>query len=532
MKNLYIYKSVMVFAFAVVCSISIASCSSAADTSSLVTTQNDPGDAIENTLKAYFDEVRGGGVTDTDYASELFAGSNPFADLLFQDEQSRTALQTGLTQVTYDLISTDTDTKEESAECEITVSAPDVARIKADLRESEGGVYYDSFIMAIHDKDVPRKEFDIGLILSYDANNEEWMIKDFSEFAEIMGTPYTQLVFDFKYSGAEDTVDSLMAALAKGDTAAVDALCSELDSSDFFPENERERLVAQAIYSRAVYIEESEPQGTEEQVGMVISLTLPDMDANYIEAYNDADMVSESLKSAILDTLQSDAGDGASDAFRLAFYTAMAEKMKSADALLITYDVSFSLAFDAVSGTWHVTSAQTERLLRQAISGYDPLYDITEQHLQIAIEKAAAELCAEGVIDLVQQGDINNYFLDVLIPPQGDPFSNIQVSGWTDPETGSPAQSYDSAKDAALMYVVLMSSDWGDCTGHIEWYSQNASVLLYEEDFSFTAGSQGVFAVYPPEEDPHIGWLSKDIYKVIIYLSDGSILAESSIGVS
>ena len=507
MKNFTIFKSVLIFAFAVVCSISITSCSSATQTSSFATTQNDPGEVIENTLKAYFDEVRGGGVIDTDYTSELFAGSNPFADLVFQNEQTRTAMQTGLAQVTYDLISTDTDKKEESAECEITVSAPDIARIEDDLRDSEGGVYYDSFIMAIHNKDVPRKEFDIGLILNYDANNEEWMIQDFSEFAEILGTPYTQIVFDFKYSAAADTVYSLMEALAKGDTAAVDALCSDLDSTDFFPENERERLVAQAIYSRAVYTVESEPQGTDTQVDMVISLTLPDMDANYIEAYNDADMVSESLKPAILGTVHSGIGDGASDACRLAFYTALAEKMKSAEALLITYDVSFSLTFDAVSGTWHVTSAQTERLLRAAISGYDPLYDITKQHLQNAIEKASAELCEEGEIDLEQQGDINNYFLDVLIPPQGDPFGNIQVSGWTDPSTGSPVQSYDSATDAALMYVVLMSSDWGDCTGHIEWYSQNASVLLYEEDFTFTAGSQGVFAVYPPEEDPPIRWL-------------------------
>lgn len=107
------------------------------------------------------------------------------------------------------------------------------------------------------------------------------------------------------------------------------------------------------------------------------------------------------------------------------------------------------------SGTWRVTKAQTERLLKEVISGYDPLTDLTEQHLQIAIEKASGELCQEGVIDLEQQGDINSYFLGVLIPPKGDPFGNIQVSGWTDPATGSPVQSYDSTRDAALLPTIV-----------------------------------------------------------------------------
>lgn len=64
-------------------------------------------------------------------------------------------------------------------------------------------------------------------------------------------------------------------------------------------------------------------------------------------------------------------------------------------------------------------------------AGYDPLLDLTTQHLQIAIENAAEELFQEGSINQQQQGDINNYFLDdymsgilgvyAVYPPEENP---------------------------------------------------------------------------------------------------------------
>ena len=531
MKHLLSRYSLLFIIYTVLICLALSACSSSSGTASSAVLQKHRED-VENTIEACFDELQGGDLIDSGYESEILADGNSFKDLAFPDEQCRTAMQTGMRLVTYDIKSTDIDSKYESAVCYVTFTAPDVRKIQLDLEEREDGLYYESFINAISNKEAPVREYDISLILQYDTNNEEWIIEDSSAIAALLGEPYTELVFDEKYYKAQEVIDSLMAALAAGDYETVDILCRDMDSSSFYPQDEFGLLLANAIYSSAEYTVNGTSQGTDTQVNMSVSITLPDMDANYIEAINDVDMVTQALKPAVLSIFEGGTGSEAGYAYRQAFYTELASRQKSETAFRISYDLDFLLTYDEEIENWRIASVQTERMLGETIEGYDPLFDLTEQHLQTAIEKASAELYGEGTIDQQQQGDINSYLYYVLIPEEGDPFANIKVTGWTDPSTGNPVEGYDSKADAALMYVLLMSSDWGDCTGHIEWYYQNAAVLLYEEDFTYTAGSQGIFAVYPPEEDPHVGWLLTDTYKVIIYLSDGSVLAESTVAVS
>ena len=536
MKHSFLQQRVMVLSLVIISGILFASCSTAPGTSSSTDIQEEETTAVEevktaDVLYAYLEEFKSGkGMKDT-YESTLIAGSNPFADLKFADEQSRTAMQTGMNRIKYEINNTTIVPDTESAECDVTITVLDVLKIKSDLEDKEGGLYYDSFMNAIQAEDAPVKTYDIKLVMSFDADKNEWKISNSPLFVGVFAKPYTKLVFDQDYSAASAALDSFMTALIQSDTKTIDSLCSGLSSSDFFPQDEFELLLTQAIYSAAKYSVTSQPQGTANEVDIVLSLTLPDMDANYIEAYNDVDLVARSLKPAIVETLQGTLEKDAAYTYRKAFYTELASRLKETDALQNTYEVRFTLTFDNKAQTWSITAAQTERLLKDFISGYDPLLDLSAQHLQIAIESASAALLQEGTIDQTQQGDVNNYFIYVLIPETGDPFANITTSGWKDPSTGSDVTGYDSKADTALMYVLILSSDWGDLTGRIEWYNQNASVMFYEEDFSYNylEGVQTIYAVYPPEENPKIGWLSPDTYKVIIYLSDGSILAESTV---
>jgi len=244
--------------------------------------------------------------------------------------------------------------------------------------------------------------------------------------------------------------------------------------------------------------------------------------------------VADSLKPAILNTLQEDDATDAAYIYRSAFYSELALRFGEAAAYTDTYDVQFSLTFDKETQKWSISSVPTELMLLDTVTGYDPLLDLTEQHLQIAIEQAADELYQAGSIDQQQQGDVVSYFLYVLIPDTIDPFANITTTGWKAPATGEDVTSYDSSVDAQMMYVLILSSDWGDFDGHIAWYDQDASVILYEEDFSYNYmdGIPAIYAVYPPEENPSLGWISADTYKVVISLSDGSVLAESTIEVT
>lgn len=539
MKNSFLQQRMMVLSLVIISGILFASCSSAPVTTSSAESTAEETMAVEevkaaDVLHAYLDDFQGGKAMEEGYVPTLAGGSNPFEDLKFADEQSRTALKAGLTKIQYIVKNITIDPDTESASCDVAITALDIQQIQSDLEDKDGGLYYDSFITALNEADPPVKTYDITLLLSLDQDNKEWVITNSSLFVSVFAKPYTKLVFDHDYSAASASLDSFMDALVQYDTKTIDSMCVGLSSDDFFPQDEFELLLAQAIYSAAEYSVSSQPQGTGSEVDIVLSLTMPDMDANYIEAYNDVDMVAQSLKPAIVETLLGTLEKDAAYTYRKAFFTELASRMKETDALQNSYDVKFTLTLDQKTQQWEITSAQTERLLKDFLSGYDPLLDLSAQHLQIAIESASAALYQEGTIDQTQEGDVNNYFIYVLIPETGDPFANITTTGWKDPSTGSDVTGYDSKADTALLYVLILSSDWGDFTGHIEWYNQNASVIFYEEDFSYNymEGVQAIYAVYPPEENPKIGWLSPDTYKVVIYLSDGSILAEASIAVS
>lgn len=539
MKFSFLQQRVRVLSLVIISGILFASCSTTPFTSSSTEIPEEETTAAEevktaDVLYAYLEEFKGGEVMEDGYESTLIAGSNPFADLKFADEQSRTAMQTGMERIKYEIKNMTVVPDTESAECDVAITALDVLQIQSDLEDKEGGLYYDSFMTAIQAEEAPVKTYDIKLVLSFDTDKNEWKISNSPLFVGVFAKPYTKLVFDQDYSAASAALDSFMTALIQSDTKTIDSLCSGMSSSDFFPQDEFELLLSREIYSAAKYSVSSQPQGTGNEVDIVLSLTMPDMDANYIEAYNDVDMVAQSLKPAIVETLQGTLEKDAAYTYRKAFYTELASRLKETDALQNTYEVRFTLTLDEKAQTWSITSAQTERLLKDFLSGYDPLLDLSAQHLQIAIESAAAELYQEGTIDQTQQGDVINYFIYVLIPETGDPFANITTSGWKDPSTGNDVTGYDSKADTALIYVLILSSDWGDFTGRIEWYNQNASVMFYKEDFSYNymEGVQAIYAVYPPEENPKIGWLSPDTYKVIIYLSDGSILAETTVNVS
>ena len=539
MKHSFLQQQVMVLSLVIISGILCASCLSALVTSSSAEKPLEVTMAAEevkaaDVLQAYLEEFQSGKPMEEGYVSTLSAGSNPFEDMKFADEQSRTAMKAGLNKIKYTVKNINMDPGTESAACDAAITALDIKQIQSNLEGKDGGLYYDSFITALKAEDTPVMSYDITLALSLDSDNNEWMITNSSLFVGVFAKPYTKLVFDQDYSAASAVLDSFMTALIHSDTKTIDSLCSVLSSGDFFPQDEFELLLAQAIYSAAEYSVSSQLQGTGSEADIVLSLTMPDMDANYINAYNDVDMVAQSLKPAIAGTLQGTLEKDAAYTYRKAFYTELASRLKAADVLLNTYNVRFTLSLDKKTRTWGITSVQTERLLKDFLSGYDPLLDLSIQHLQTAIESAAAQLYQEGTIDQTQQGDVNNYFIYVLIPETGDPFANITTSGWKNLTTGKDVTGYNSKADTALMYAFMLSSDWGDLTGRIEWYNQNASEMFYKEDFSYNymEGVQVIYAVYPPEENPKIGWLSPDTYKVVIYLSDGSILAEASITVS
>jgi len=539
MKNSFLQQRMMVLSLVITSGILCASCFSAPLTSSSAEITAEVTTAVEevkaaDVLHAYLVEFQGGDVMEEGYVSTLAAGSNPFDDLKFADEQSRAALKAGLNKTKYEVKNISMDPGTESAACDVAITAPDIMQIQSNLEDRDGGLYYDSFIAALKEEDAPVKTYDVTLTLGLNSDNSKWMITNSSLFVGVFAKPYTKLVFDQDYSAASEALDSFMTALIQSDTKTIDSLCSGLSSGDFFPQDEFELLLAQVIYSAAEYSVSSQPQGTVSEVDIVLSLTMPDMDANYIEAYNDVDMVAQSLKPAIVETLLGTLEKDAAYTYRKAFYTELALRLKETDALQNTYDVKFTLTLNEKTQQWEITSAQKERMLKDFLSGYDPLLDLSIQHLQTAIESASAQLYQEGTIDQTQEGDVNDYFIYVLIPETGDPFTNITTSGWKDPSTGKDVTGYDSKADTALLYVFILSSDWGDFTGRIEWYNQNASVMFYNEEFSYNylEGVQAIYAVYPPEENPKIGWLSPDTYKVVIYLSDGSILSEASITVS
>ena len=435
MKHSFLHKMAALFVIIITGCIPLTSCTSlhpaASSTPSTAAAQNQENMNIDvrKTIDAYFDEVRTGRLMNPGYESMLFAGTNPFNSLVFSDEQTRTAMQAGMDRIKYEITDITMDSIRKSADCAVRITVLDVLEIKAGLAESEDGFYYDSFIKAMEEDDAPMKDYDTKLVLNLSADNKAWIIEDTTSFAAILADPYIGLIFDKKYYKAEIVIDSLMRALAAGDSKTVDMLCSKMDSSAFFPKDELGLILADAIYSCAEYKVSSDPKGTDSAADMAITVTLPDMDANYIDAINDTDMVAQSLKPAIVTVLKGGTDNEGAYAYRKAFYTELASRLTGKDALLISYDIHFSLVFDEEIENWRISSVQTERLLTKTLEGYDPLFDLKEQRLQTAIEKAADELFLAGTIDEQQQSDIKNSFIQVLLPAAEDPSSQSTLAG-------------------------------------------------------------------------------------------------------
>ena len=78
------------------------------------------------------------------------------------------------------------------------------------------------------DKKAPTEEHEIELELEYD---DEWIILDTSEIAEILAEPFEDITFGPNVSGAESARDEYLVAIATGDVDTLDRIGDYYDSS-------------------------------------------------------------------------------------------------------------------------------------------------------------------------------------------------------------------------------------------------------------------------------------------------------------
>jgi hypothetical protein len=156
---------------------------------------------IEDAVEAYLDDMQEGAFTDDEYESD-YADDTPFVDLTFADEASQAIMDAGFEQMSYDITDSSGTEKSEEGTCDVTITAVDVESILKDLEDS--GMDAATLLEAITDSDAPTEEYEITLDMTYDKDSKEWLVSDSDPLVEILGDPYTEIIFEPEGLSATD----------------------------------------------------------------------------------------------------------------------------------------------------------------------------------------------------------------------------------------------------------------------------------------------------------------------------------------
>ena len=479
---------------------------------------------IKKAVTAYLDVIQDGTFTDDEYESK-YADDTAFADLEFADDAVKEIMDKGFTKIKYTIDAASGNVKDKEGSCDVTITAINVKEVLANMED--GTLDADTLMKAIKDKDAATKEYEITLDLSYDTDGKVWIVSDSSPLVKILGDPYTEITFGPAAGDPAVLIDTFMKALATGDADTIDQISPYYDSTNFFDPDENVMNMVLSFYSQITYEVVGDPEITDTTANVNVSMTLPDIAAIINTVSNDAEFMAGIFKPYILASINGDDTTAADEASALAFSDKVDELLNAADVPMITADTVFQLEINQDTELWDIYEIPAE------------LYDISsepdisdEMSMQAGV-RALEMLLEEGSID---QATYDLYMAelsgtDVTVTSgtgTGAPQDDLIFGGWYDYNTENYVTEYDSTITYTIEYDVGFASEWPGLVVYYDFYNENGTVIIKSSSETLQAGQ---YDLYVPLETEDGSLIPADTYTVVIYLEDGTTLAQDTVTV-
>jgi hypothetical protein len=518
--------------------------------------------AIKQTVEDYLDEVQDGTFSENEYESD-YAEDQPFAELSFvqledandeedveEDEDNeaqagesedesdasfidtrRILMDAALKEMTYDIGDAKGSIDDEEGSCEVVITALDIEEIISDLKDETVDV--DTFIDAMTDKKAPTIEYDVTFEMSYDDNSEEWIISDSSSFSEVMGNAFEEVYVISDVEILYATVDAYMQALANKDTEAVDGLSPSYNSAYFWPvDDPNAELLFDAFITSVSYEYLEDPEITEEFADVNCALTMVDFEAVFASTADDVEYQAQILMPYLLAFYDGSDATVAYYAYLNAFLSEVALRMQAQDAPMTTVDTYMSLEYIADSQAWKIYSVPFELFSISYFGNSDPYYYADEEAYNAAYVLAAELLYQNGSINL----DTYQYYTDTYGSgavgtnyASADVLNDIYTTEWYDSVSNSTVTSYDAADTYGIEFDIYFNSLWPGLTIYYDFYNTNGTILCKSSADTLQADQDYLYAWYEMDD---YSLIPADTYRVVVYLSDSTILAEEYVTVS
>ena len=483
---------------------------------------------IEEAVDNYFEELTDGTLVEEDYESD-YADDAPFAEIYFEDDTVIPVMHKVLELVEYEIGEVDGSEKEEEATCEVILTAPDIEEIIDSLDE---GFTVEELEDALTDKKAPTEEHEIELELEYD---DEWIILDTSEIAEILAEPFEDITFGPNVSGAESARDEYLVAIATGDVDTLDRIGDYYDSSLVYGYDGYQFDLIISYFEFVSFEWTGEPDAYDDFVYFYGTMTYPDTQSIVNDIAEDSDFMVSAYKAALLNYLDDYYYYGIEESVLASIQEEMVNYFADS-SYQVSDSVEIDMYFDPNNEQWLVS------WFPSWIYSIASAPDNTDIYVEDTILSAADGLLAEGSID---QDEYDEILYNVL---------GISPTEVTDPDVTDPdvTDVTVDALQASLDEVVFYSWDmeeyvdsfvaaettqiatdiyfYDDFTGTSLYYELyfNDSLIDYQTVpvEEYTVGASCAFFDFPISVG---SWtFEPGTYNAIIYTTDGQIVAESS----
>ncbi|NLT12433.1 MAG: hypothetical protein GXY06_08500 [Clostridiaceae bacterium] len=474
---------------------------------------------IEKAVESYLDELIDGTLADENYESE-YADDTPLAEVYFADDAVVSVMHKVFELVDYEIGKVEGSEKDEEATCEVILTAPDVEDILDSLDE---GFSLEDLEEALTDKKAPTEEHEIEFELEFD---DEWIIIDTSEIAEILAEPFADISFGPNVEDAEAAMDAYLLALAEGDVDTINQIGDYYDADLIYNYESTPSTKRLAYYSMISFTSDGSPEAYTDYVSFKGTLSYPDSQAILNEVGSDVDLLAKIIKPELKSAL---AGEGPIDIVEdlsVAVEARMLELL-SDPIYMLESEVEIDMYYDSSVDQWKISWLPTE-VYSLATEASDLDY-----YLEEAKKVALEQLFADGEIDASLYdaymyelfGIVNTTNASYTLDDLKTSFEEIAFYSWDlgeyvasfsaeeTTQMSSDLYFYDNMTGAKLNYEfyfndVLIDSQSGEVVPHVD----GGSCLYF--DFPLSSGS----------------WtFEPGTYKAVFYTEAGELIAEATV---
>lgn len=481
------------------------------------------GKDIQKMVEAYFDEIADGTFAEAEYESD-YATDNPFSEVTFEDEAVISIMQKAFENIEYDVEDATGDEDDEEGSCDIVLTAVNVEEVLDDMEE---GFTAEDLEEAILDKDAPTEEYEVTLVVEFDSDEEEWLISDTSEIAEILAEPYAEVSFAPILGDPLDTLNSYFTALAEGDTVAVDEISLTYSSMTMFEDGVASD-VRKAYYGAVSFEPNGDAEISDYGTSLTGALTYPDAQTITDAVFGDTDNMAVIMKDYLYAQVKG-----------LDTVAVEADMNQAVDEAIIryieesSYYLTDTVAFDFVSaeGVDHWILSGIPEQLYSFPGGPTASADV----IVTIMTRSAQMLLDEGSITAEEYNQVLSD-LGILSVTGEDLKADAGPIIWWDFTLGQYVTEYNSATTYQIGADVKFGQDWTGQNVQLQyvWYGDDGATYLGTLDGTIMMNEDGYcysFCDYPAAENATTT-MAPGIYWVYVFAADNTMISQGSVKVT